>query len=130
MLETCEITPTVPARDLSRARRFYEEQLGLTPVSSDESGITYQCGRSSLYLYETPFAGTAKHTLCSFESEHVDDDIEQLRSRGVRFETYDMPGVTWTDDVAEMHGTHGVWFTDPDGNILALFQRTRVTAGV
>jgi catechol 2,3-dioxygenase-like lactoylglutathione lyase family enzyme len=132
MLAECEAIPTIPTRDLKRSVDFYKDTLGLSVIDEDENGggVKFRCGSSGLYLYQTELAGTAQHTLCSFESDHVDDDIAELRAHGVRFETYDMEGVSWDGDVADMGGMHGVWFTDPDGNILALFERSQVPAGV
>lgn len=128
MLSDCEVRPTIPTRDLQTARRFYEQQLRLTVEGEDEGGVWYRCGTAGLYLYETEHAGTARHTLCSFESDHVDDDIADLREHGVRFETYDMPGVEWDGDVAMMGDLKGVWFRDVDGNVLGMFQKAPVLA--
>jgi catechol 2,3-dioxygenase-like lactoylglutathione lyase family enzyme len=130
MLANCEAIPTIPTRDLKRAVDFYKETLGLSVLDTDQGGVMFSCGSGGLYVYETELAGTAKHTLCSFESDQVDDDIAELRTHGVRFETFDMEGVTWDGDVASMGDQHGVWFTDPDGNILALFEHSQVPAGV
>ncbi|WP_457207583.1 hypothetical protein [Nocardioides sp. P5_C9_2] len=37
------------------------------------------------------------------------------------FEHYDMPGVTWDDDVATLAGMgRAAWFKDGEGNIMCL----------
>jgi hypothetical protein len=46
-----------------------------------------------------------------------------LRGRGLTFEDYDFPGLKTTNGVAQLGDSHGAWFKDPDGNILALIQR-------
>jgi hypothetical protein len=52
--------------------------------------------------------------------------MEDLRSRGITFEEYDIPGVKTVDGVAEFgNGERGAWFKDSEGNILALFESPR-----
>jgi catechol 2,3-dioxygenase-like lactoylglutathione lyase family enzyme len=130
MINECNFVPTIPTKDMAASRRFYEEVLGLPIDTEDpEMGVWYRVPSGIVYLYESEFAGTAKHTLVSLESEHIDEDIQELRDRGVTFETYDLPGVEWEGDVASMGDkVRGVWFRDPAGNILAMFQKARVLA--
>ncbi len=133
MIGSAQATACIPTRDLATSRRFYVDTLGLEVVGEDSSGglMLRAGGESGLYVYETEAAGYAKHTLAAFSSEHVDDDIADLRDKGIEFETYDdMPGVEWDGDVAVMgeERMRGVWFHDPDGNVLGLFQFAEVPA--
>jgi hypothetical protein len=54
----------------------------------------------------------------------VVDDVEKavvdLRSKGVTFEEYDMPGIKTVNGIADMGDFKGAWFKDPEGNILAI----------
>lgn len=112
---------TLPARDLSQARRFYEDTLGLSVDREDIGGITYNCGNGKLFLYESSYAGTNKATAVSFDvpTDAFQDEVDGLRAKGVEFMTFDMPELTWNDGVASMgESVQAVWFTDPDGNIL------------
>jgi hypothetical protein len=45
-----------------------------------------------------------------------------MRAKGVSFEEYDMPGLKTEGGIAEVAGSKGGWFKDPDGNILAVFE--------
>ena len=134
MIRDCNFIPTIPTSDLAASRRFYEETLGLSIAMDDETmGVWYRTGTGMLFLYETSYAGTAKHTLVSIESEHIDDDIQELRDHGVTFETYpELEYVEWEGDVARMgdeRGTiKGVWFKDPAGNVLGMFEKAPVMA--
>jgi hypothetical protein len=48
-------------------------------------------------------------------------EVDALRAAGVELMTFEMDGVDWKDGVASMGGAiRGVWFTDPDGNVLNL----------
>jgi len=69
-------------------------------------------------------AGTAKSTYMSFDVANLEEAVKELRDRGVVFEEYDMPGLKTVDGIAEIQGVKGAWFKDPDGNILALGERT------
>jgi catechol 2,3-dioxygenase-like lactoylglutathione lyase family enzyme len=116
---------TIPAKDLQGTRRFYEDVLGLQVVQDDPAGILYRSGDSAVMLYPTEFAGTAQHTLGTFLVEDVDAAVADLRSKGVTFEEYDMPGLKTEGGIAELGGVKSAWFKDPEGNILALGELTQ-----
>ena len=60
MLSTAPIRAYIPATDLSRARKFYEGTVGLTPKEEYAGGVIYDCGGADVFLYPTPNAGTSK----------------------------------------------------------------------
>lgn len=112
---------TIPAADLMRAKEWYKDKLGLTPASEDPFGLLYRLGEGTAFmLYPTPNAGKAPNTLMSFSSDDVMEDVRELRSKGVVFEEYDMPGLKTVDGIAEMGTYHAAWFKDSEGNILAI----------
>jgi len=113
---------TLPAKDLARARGFYEDTLGFS-VSRDDmgGGVTYTSGSGQLFVYETAFAGTNQATAVSFDvpSADFDDEVAELRANGIEFLTFEADEMEWNDGVATIAGmARSVWFTDPDGNIL------------
>ncbi|MCB0912900.1 MAG: VOC family protein [Propionibacteriaceae bacterium] len=113
--------PTLATADLARAREFYEGTLGFTPADDVAEGVLYRAGNSSFLVYPSSFAGTNKATSMSFNVPSGDFEaiVGDLRGKGVDFDTFDLPVGTWTDGVADFgNGMKGVWFTDPDGNIL------------
>ena len=120
MLSDHPAVPVLAVTDLDRARQFYEGTLGLTSGGDVAEGVMYRAGGVNLLVYPSSYAGTNKATAVSFTVPLAafDDEIAELRSRGVTFETYDIPGVTWNDGVAEGQGMKAAWFVDPDGNIL------------
>jgi catechol 2,3-dioxygenase-like lactoylglutathione lyase family enzyme len=113
---------TIPAKDLERTRRFYEDVLDVQVVMEDPGGIIYRSGDSYFSLYPTEFAGTAQHTLAAFMVRDVEATVAQLRGKGVTFEDYDLPGVKTVNGIADLGGTKGAWFKDPEGNILSVVQ--------
>ncbi|MDQ4148905.1 MAG: VOC family protein [Actinomycetota bacterium] len=122
MLANFDIVASLPAADYERAKRFYEEKLGLTPISEDAGGAHYRSGSTYFDVYPTQFSGTAQHTLAAWLVDDLESTMEELRSRGIVFEEYDMPGLKTVNGVAEIEGERGAWFKDSEGNILAIAQ--------
>jgi catechol 2,3-dioxygenase-like lactoylglutathione lyase family enzyme len=125
MLEKASAQATVAVSDLDRAKKFYGETLGLPIKDERADGVTYKAGNTWFLVYPSQFAGTSQSTCMAFE---VDGDLEtavkELRDGGVTFEEYDLPGLKTTNGIAEIGGVKGAWFKDPDGNILAVGERT------
>jgi catechol 2,3-dioxygenase-like lactoylglutathione lyase family enzyme len=125
MLTNARIISTLPVVDMDRARRFYEERLGLRPLESTaEGGVVFTAGGGTL-LELTPQKEPTKaeHTALTFEVDNVERELTELESRGVRFEDYDMPGLKTENHIARMDGEKGAWFKDPEGNILCIHQK-------
>lgn len=113
--------PTLGTADLPRAREFYERTLGFTPDNDVPDGVIYHAGKGSFLVYPSGFAGTNQATAMSFmvPAAEFDAIVADLRGKQVEFRTFEIPGGNWTDGVADFgDGMKGVWFTDPDGNIL------------
>src|SRR5690349_8560935 len=113
---------TIAVSDMSRARAFYEEVLGLTVTQDLGEAVVYSSGASMVFVYASEFAGTNKATSATWAAgEDFDDVVQVLRDKGVTFEHYDdLPGTSRDGDVHTFgdSGMRGVWFKDPDGNIL------------
>ena len=124
MLDQGIVTANIPAADLTRAREFYADKLGLSPHQEMEGVILIYrtAGGSTFSVYQTEYAGRAGHTIAQWHVADVEAAVRDLKSKGVTFEHYDdMPGVEWNDDVASM-GNMGkaAWFKDSENNILCL----------
>src|SRR3954466_5865418 len=93
MLQSSPMYSYIPARDIARARRFYEEVLGFTPKEETAGGVVYEFGKgTACFLYPTPNAGTSRASQAFWEVADIDAEVAELKSRGVAFEKYDMPG--------------------------------------
>jgi predicted enzyme related to lactoylglutathione lyase len=126
MLKDAPIVPYIPAADVARARRFYEEKVRLVPRAEVAGGVVYECGKGSwIFLYPTPGAGTSKASQAFWQVEDVEAEVADLRRRGVVFEEYDMPGIKTVNGIATAGGTKAAWFKDSEGNILAVIQRLK-----
>ncbi|MET9399790.1 VOC family protein [Kitasatospora sp. NPDC002965] len=124
MLGNAPLIPIIPAADLDRAKHYYTETLGVKLSEEGSHDVTFECGGTEFGLYETPTAGQAAHTLASFKVADLDAEMSTLRSRGVTFEEYDLPGLKTVDGVVEDDGMRAAWFKDSEGNILCVNERT------
>lgn len=118
-----EATCILPVKDMARARRFYEEQLGLTIVGGKPDGkFVYRCGGTEIALFPKPEGTQATHTAISFRVDDIGQAVALLRSRGVKFADYDLPGLKTVDSVCVLGSEKAAWFEDPEGNILCLHE--------
>ena len=123
MLQQCPIYVYFPARDMARARQFYESKLGFVPQQEINGGVVYAFGGgTAAFLYPTPHAGTSKASQAFWAVADVDQMIDNLKRRGVVFEDYDMPGERSPAGAITAGGAKAAWFKDSEGNILALIQ--------
>lgn len=121
MLGAIDAIATIAVKDLPRARKFYEQTLGLEPVHETSHFVRYRSGSSSILVYVSSFAGTNKATAVTW---NVGNDLEKiagaLKSKGAVFEHYDLPQTTRRGDIHVAGTTRVAWLKDPDGNILSL----------
>jgi predicted enzyme related to lactoylglutathione lyase len=123
MLSSSEVAAQIPASDFARAKKFYQDTLGLK-VTQDmgEGGARFDAGNGTFFwVYPSQFAGTNQATALGFEVDDVEKAVEQLSGKGVKFEQYDLPSLkTDARGIAEIEGWKGAWFKDTEGNIIAL----------
>ncbi|UVC15729.1 VOC family protein [Mesorhizobium onobrychidis] len=125
MLANSNATANLAVKDLAKARSFYEGTLGLTEVHNEGGElIVYRSGDTSINVYHSKFAGTNKATAVTWMvGDEIDTVVKALKSKGVVFEHYEMPGLTLEGDIHVGYGMKVAWFKDPDGNILNLVDR-------
>lgn len=123
MLREAVAVPTIPVKDLARAREFYEKRLGLTPTDGGNEEVQiFKAGNGTLEIYHSEFAGTNQGTTVTWEVKNIEDEVKDLSAKGVEFEHYEMPDTTLEGDIHVMKDMKAAWFKDPDGNILCLHQ--------
>ena len=122
MLGTRDVVATIAVRDLTAARRWYEEKLGLSVVSLEgDEAVTYRAGDSKLLVYRSQFAGTNKATAATWTIDgDLDAEGRALKSKGIAFEHYEFRTSGTKATSTSWAHTRAAWFKDPDGNILAL----------
>ncbi|MFL5766759.1 MAG: VOC family protein [Actinomycetota bacterium] len=124
MLQGKMVAPTLPAKDLDRAVAFYRDTLGLSVEEQRADGTVFTAGEGTRFLvYPTEYAGTAKNTAMAFRVDDAVQEVKELKAKGVQFLDFDSGPIKTTDGVAEIEGIKGGWFTDTEGNIVAVFEQ-------
>jgi predicted enzyme related to lactoylglutathione lyase len=123
MLQNAPLVSYVPVHDLERARRFYENTLGLAPGKPEGPGRHYTCGNgTAFFMYPSPGAGTNKASCAFWQVDDIQAAVVWLKGRGVVFEEYDTPQMKTVNSVFAGGGARAAWFKDTEGNIMALVQ--------
>ena len=126
MLSDSKVTANVPAADLDRARRFYADKLGLTPSRRARAGSSTPppVGRRSSSTRPSSPARPATRSP-SGTSPTSRARWSDLKDKGITFEHYDLPGVTWDGDIATVPEMgRAAWFKDSEGNIMCIDDMT------
>jgi catechol 2,3-dioxygenase-like lactoylglutathione lyase family enzyme len=125
MLGNKDAAANIAVRDLETAKKFYQDILGLTQVGVEgQEVIVFKSGNSIINVYRSQYAGTNQATAVTWVvGEDMEGVVQQLKTKGVAFEHYDMPGVTRQGDIHVADNMKVAWFKDPDGNILHITSR-------
>ena len=123
MLGDHPIHPVLLATDLAAARAFYHDQLGLQILNESEAAITFRCGGGTQLSVTKSTTGTADtQTQASWYVSDVRAEVAELRSRGVKVEDYDLPGLQTHDGIADIGFAWAAWIIDPGKNALGILQ--------
>ncbi|WP_370617294.1 VOC family protein [Mumia sp. Pv 4-285] len=122
MLTSTAYTAMVPVRDVARARRFYEDTLGLKGKGDTlDGGYAFDAGDGhALALLPDPDGTPTGRTTISFEVPDVAAEVSALEDAGVTFADYDTPQITTENHVASFEGEQAAWFEDTEGNVLCI----------
>ena len=107
--------------DVKKAREFYEGTLGLKTSVEHEILTLHLAGDRPTLVYPKPDHTPATYTILNFPVDDIDEAVDALSARGVRFERY----AGFEQDAKGIHrgeGPYIAWFKDPAGNILAVLQ--------
>jgi catechol 2,3-dioxygenase-like lactoylglutathione lyase family enzyme len=118
------VFPILLSKDLGATRAFYHDVLGLEIMREDEERIVFRCGAGSQLNVTLSTVGTADtQTQLAWRVPDIRAELEDLRARGVRIESYTEPDpVTDVDGIADMDFVWAAWFIDPSGNALSIVQ--------
>ncbi|MGH7571402.1 MAG: VOC family protein [Gemmatimonadota bacterium] len=109
--------------DLQTAKEFYGRTLGLEVSESHGLLELHLAGGATVLIYPKPNHSPATFTILNFPVEDVDQAVDELTQRGVRFEIYDEPDLkTDKRGIFRNGGPTIAWFKDPAGNILSVLE--------
>ena len=121
MLHETDATAMLAVKDVATARAFYEGTLGFEPDVRDEDGMVTltEAGAPRSWSTSLPTRERIRRTRSRGRLTTTSTrSSRNSRTKGVTFEHYDLPNLTLDGDVHVADGFKGVWFKDPDGNIL------------
>lgn len=112
--------------DIQKAREFYGETLGLDLSTGPEGTLVVPLsGGGKALLYPKANHQPATCTVLNFPVDSVEQTVEELSKRGVRFEIYNEPTLkTDAPGISSGIGPTIAWFKDPAGNILSVLEAT------
>jgi catechol 2,3-dioxygenase-like lactoylglutathione lyase family enzyme len=123
MLGEHPITPVLLAKDLAAAREFYHDGLGLEILTENENAIVFKCGGGTHLDVTKSTVGTAdSQTQASWQVTNVRAEVAELRTRGVKAEDDDLPGLKTEDGIADIGFAWAAWIIDPGKNALSILQ--------
>jgi catechol 2,3-dioxygenase-like lactoylglutathione lyase family enzyme len=123
MLKNAKAFSGFSANDIQKAKAFYQQTLGLD-VSEDHGILTLQfAGGGKAIVYPKPNHAPASFTILNFPVENLEQTVDELTQRGVKFERYDAADLK-TDErgIHRGQGPDIAWFKDPAGNILSVLK--------
>jgi len=126
VLETTKAFSSFSVTDLKRAKEFYGKTLGLD-IQEKPEGLKLDLPGTNVFIYPKPNHEPASFTVLNFAVDNVDNTVDELKKKGIRFENYDTKDLK-TDNKGIARGGPGrgptiAWFKDPDGNTLMLHRR-------
>ena len=122
MLNSSRLIGFVATAMPEKARRFYEESLGLPLIEDGPYALVFGANGTIIRVQKVSKVEPAAYTSLGWAVDDIDETITQLTKRRVKFERYE--GLTQSDK-GVWHSPNGAavaWFKDPDGNILSITQ--------
>ena len=123
MLSTAKAFSGFSTNDLSKAKNFYQNVLGLKAFES-AMGILelHLAGEMKVIIYPKPDHIPATFTVLNFLVENIDQAVDELTHKGITFEQYNFSPLK-TDAKGICRGNPLIaWFKDPAGNILSVIE--------
>ncbi len=122
MLQAASLMAFVPVTDLTRAREFYVDILGLELQHADDYGCMLRSNGTTVRLALVEGYAPPPFTALGWEVASIVTAVRALRAAGVVFTRYD--GME-QDDAGIWRAPSGdrvAWFGDSEGNTLSLTQ--------
>lgn len=120
MLANVNMRFDIPVSDLSRAKKFYAERLGLTCNYENDFCAQYRYSESYFVLTPSESAGKASYSLLTWLVDDIAKVKRWLEERGISFEKYDFGETKTVDGIANLGEDRVAWFKDSEGNLLAI----------
>jgi len=109
--------------DIQKAKEFYGQTLGLEVSEMNGLLNLHIAGGGKILIYPKPNHTPATFTILNFPVDNIEEAVDQLTKRGVRFEIYrEKDLMTDEKGISRGEGPKIAWFKDPAGNILSVLE--------
>jgi catechol 2,3-dioxygenase-like lactoylglutathione lyase family enzyme len=109
--------------DVSRARAFYGDMLGLDARENNGMLELHLAGGTTVLVYpKGDDHQPATFTVLNFPVPDVDKAVDELTAKGVQFEHYGEGFGQDEKGIAREYPPPIAWFKDPAGNILSVLE--------
>ena len=122
MLTTSKAFSSFSVDDLSKAKQFYGQTLGVKVSESDEGLELKPSGDASVFLYPKSNHKPATFTVLNFMVDDIEAAVDELKQSGVTLEKYEGEIKTDEKGIHRNGGPTIAWFKDPAGNILSVIE--------
>ncbi len=125
MLSQASIHLGIPTTNFEKSLDFYQNTLGLERsikhLDVDGIAIFTASGGGMIELYTRGEKSVAAHTIGGFTVENIEQEVAELKAKGVKFEEYDSPGFKTVNSIAQTSPkSRCAWFKDPEGHFLVI----------
>jgi catechol 2,3-dioxygenase-like lactoylglutathione lyase family enzyme len=124
MLNDSKLIGFVATTDYTKARAFYEGQLGLRFISQDQFALVLDSNGNMIRIPQTKDFKPQSFTVLGWEVVNIENQVAELQQKGITFEKYGFPGQDERGIWSSPGGAKVAWFKDPDGNLLSISQHT------
>jgi catechol 2,3-dioxygenase-like lactoylglutathione lyase family enzyme len=127
MFKDIKVFSSFSVDDMQKAERFYGQTLGLE-VSKSYGGMILEIhvtGGSNILICPKANHAPATFTVLNFPVDNLEQAMDELTRRGVRFEIYNEGDVKTDEKGISLSGKGPkiAWFKDPASNVLSVLEK-------
>jgi predicted enzyme related to lactoylglutathione lyase len=110
--------------DVSKAKEFYANTLGLNAIEDTKMGgiLTLTISDHSVMIYPKSDHIPATFTVLNLIVGNVEATVDELTAKGIKFEMYDNEWIKTDSKGISKDGPIIAWFKDPFGNFISLIE--------
>lgn len=124
MVSNCDAFSSFSTNDMAKAKEFYGKVLGIQLKENQMGLLELDPGHCSVLIYPREDHKPADFTVLNFYVPDLEQQVDELSRKGVKFEKYDGKILTDHKGIYRRADSPAIaWFKDPAGNILSLIEQ-------
>lgn len=123
MFQHKNVFSSFSVNDIEKAKAFYTDTLGLEAGKSEMGTLELSIGNgANVMVYPKPNHEAASFTVLNLIVDDIEKAVDELNSKGVKFEQYEGDIKTDAKGIMRGNGPLIAWFKDPAGNIISVIE--------